>query len=38
MLAVWQVLGTVSMLQMEAMLQGVVLRMADGALPPSRHA
>jgi hypothetical protein len=27
---VWQVLGEVSMLQLEAMLQGVILRMAEG--------
>jgi hypothetical protein len=30
LLAVWQVLGPCSMLQMEAVLQSVLLRLADG--------
>lgn len=32
LLAVWQVLGAVSILQLEAMLQAVILRMADGEM------
>jgi hypothetical protein len=35
LLAVWQVLGPCSMLQMEAVLQSVLLRLADGEEPIS---
>jgi hypothetical protein len=34
LLAVWQVLGPCIMLQMEAVMQSVLLRLADGELTP----
>lgn len=38
LLAVWQVAGPASMLQMEALLQGMLLRMADGGSPHCMRA